>query len=136
MVGFCLQNSSRTTCSSIEQVRHLGSCFPCKSFQKSLTRCHPQPVSKTIPLAMVDPAFAKHQLDVLTREWFMRPDGALPAYEWDFGDVNPPVHAWATFRVFKLERKTYGRADLPFLEKVFQKLLINFTWWTNRMDPS
>ncbi|GAA6031259.1 hypothetical protein JCM8097_005571 [Rhodosporidiobolus ruineniae] len=87
-----------------------------------------------IPLAMIDPAYAKKQLDIMTREWYMKPDGALPAYEWNFGDVNPPVHAWATFRVFKIERKMHGREDIPFLERVFQKLLINFTWWVNRKD--
>ncbi|SPO38687.1 related to glucosidase I [Pseudozyma flocculosa] len=87
-----------------------------------------------IPLAMIDPAFAKKQLDLFTREWYMKPDGALPAYEWNFSDVNPPVHAWATFRVFKIERKLFGREDLDFLERVFQKLLINFTWWVNRKD--
>ncbi|RKF79101.1 Uncharacterized protein GcC1_049001 [Golovinomyces cichoracearum] len=87
-----------------------------------------------IPLAMVDPDFAKKQLDVFTREWYMHPNGQLPAYEWNFGDVNPPVHAWATFRTFKIERKLYGRQDLDFLERVFQKLLINFTWWVNRKD--
>jgi hypothetical protein len=82
-----------------------------------------------IPLAMVDPTFAKKQLDLMTREWYMKPDGALPAYEWNFSDVNPPVHAWATFRVFKIERKFWGREDLDFLERVFQKLLLNFTWY-------
>ncbi|KAI0256189.1 Six-hairpin glycosidase-like protein [Lactifluus subvellereus] len=87
-----------------------------------------------IPLAIVDPAFAKKQLDLLTREWYMKPDGQIPAYEWNFSDVNPPVHAWATFRVFKIERKLYGREDVPFLERVFQKLLLNFTWWVNRKD--
>ena len=87
-----------------------------------------------IPLAVVDPGFAKKQLDLLTREWYMKPDGQIPAYEWNFSDVNPPVHAWATFRVFKIERKMYGREDLAFLERVFQKLLINFTWWVNRKD--
>ncbi|RDW90395.1 uncharacterized protein DSM5745_02170 [Aspergillus mulundensis] len=87
-----------------------------------------------IPLAMIDPEFAKRQLDVLTREWYMHPNGQLAAYEWNFGDVNPPVHAWATFRVFKIERKMYGRQDLDFLERVFQKLLLNFTWWVNRKD--
>ena len=81
-----------------------------------------------IPLAVVDPTFAKKQLDLLTREWYMKPDGQIPAYEWNFSDVNPPVHAWATFRVFKIERKLYGQEDLPFLERVFQKLLLNFTW--------
>jgi hypothetical protein len=87
-----------------------------------------------IPLAMVDPEFAKKQLDVLTREWYMHPNGQIPAYEWNYGDVNPPVHAWATFRIFKIERKMYGREDLDFLERVFQKLLLNFTWWVNRKD--
>ncbi|KAG5636530.1 hypothetical protein H0H81_007727 [Sphagnurus paluster] len=87
-----------------------------------------------IPLAVVDPAFAKSQLDLLTREWYMKPDGQIPAYEWNFSDVNPPVHAWATFRVFKIERKLTGKEDLPFLERVFQKLLLNFTWWVNRKD--
>lgn len=87
-----------------------------------------------IPLAMIDPEFAKKQLDLLTREWYMHPNGQLPAYEWNFGDVNPPVHAWATFRTFKIERKMYGRSDLDFLERVFQKLLLNFTWWVNRKD--
>ncbi|KAF2862499.1 hypothetical protein K470DRAFT_275227 [Piedraia hortae CBS 480.64] len=87
-----------------------------------------------IPLAMIDPEFAKKQLDLFTREWYMHPNGQLPAYEWNFGDVNPPVHAWATFRTFKIERKMYGREDLDFLERVFQKLLMNFTWWCNRKD--
>ncbi|EEH35163.2 hypothetical protein PAAG_06210 [Paracoccidioides lutzii Pb01] len=87
-----------------------------------------------IPLAMVDPEFAKKQLDLLTREWYMHPNGQIPAYEWNFGDVNPPVHAWAVFRIFKIERKMYGRQDLDFLERVFQKLLLNFTWWVNRKD--
>ncbi|CAG8025571.1 unnamed protein product [Penicillium nalgiovense] len=87
-----------------------------------------------IPLAMMDPDFAKKQLDLLTREWYMHPNGQLPAYEWNFGDVNPPVHAWAVFRTFKIERKMYGRQDLDFLERVFQKLLLNFTWWVNRKD--
>jgi hypothetical protein len=64
----------------------------------------------------------------------MKPDGQIPAYEWNFSDVNPPVHAWSTFRVFKIERKLYGREDVPFLERVFQKLLLNFTWWVNRKD--
>jgi hypothetical protein len=87
-----------------------------------------------IPLAMIDPDFAKKQLDILTREWYMHPNGQLPAYEWNFGDVNPPVHAWSVFRTFKIERKMYGRQDLDFLERVFQKLLLNFTWWVNRKD--
>lgn len=87
-----------------------------------------------IPLAMVDPEFSKKQLDLLTREWYMHPNGQIPAYEWNFSDVNPPVHAWATFRTFKLERKMFGNEDLEFLERVFQKLLLNFTWWVNRKD--
>ncbi|PSB00743.1 MGH1-like glycoside hydrolase domain-containing protein [Merismopedia glauca] len=87
-----------------------------------------------IPLAMVDPDFAKQQLVRLTREWYMHPNGQLPAYEWAFGDVNPPVHAWAAWRVYKIEQKMYGRTDTAFLERVFQKLLLNFTWWVNRKD--
>ncbi len=88
----------------------------------------------TIPLAMIDPDFAKRQLEVLTREWYMHPNGQLPAYEWAFDDVNPPVHAWAAWRVYKIERKMTGRGDHAFLERVFQKLLLNFTWWVNRKD--
>ncbi|SCU83150.1 LAMI_0C02190g1_1 [Lachancea mirantina] len=87
-----------------------------------------------IPIAMVDPEFAKKQLDLLTREWYMHPNGQMPAYEWNFGDVNPPVHAWAVYRVFKIERNMYKREDRVFLERVFQKLLLNFTWWVNRKD--
>ncbi len=87
-----------------------------------------------IVFAMIDPAFAKPQLSRLTREWYMHPNGQLPAYEWAFGDVNPPVHAWATWQVYKIEEKMYGRTDRDFLERVFQKLLLNFTWWVNRKD--
>ncbi|MBE9193668.1 glucosidase [Gloeocapsopsis crepidinum LEGE 06123] len=87
-----------------------------------------------IPLATIDPDFAKYQLDVLTREWYMHPNGQIPAYEWAFGDVNPPVHAWAAWRVYKIEQKIYGRSDRIFLERVFQKLMLNFTWWVNRKD--
>jgi len=87
-----------------------------------------------IPLVMIDPDFAKRQLSRLTREWYMHPNGQLPAYEWNFSDVNPPVHAWAAWRVYKIEQKIYGRADRLFLERVFQKLLLNFTWWVNRKD--
>ncbi|MEJ2039260.1 MAG: hypothetical protein P8X55_10035, partial [Desulfosarcinaceae bacterium] len=90
----------------------------------------------TIPLAMVDPGFAKHQLLRLTREWYMHPNGQLPAYEWAFGDVNPPVHAWAAWRVYKIEQKIYGRRDTAFLKSVFRKLLLNFTWWVNRKDAA
>lgn len=87
-----------------------------------------------IPLATIDPDFAKRQLSRLTREWYMHPNGQLPAYEWTFGDVNPPVHAWATWRTYQIEKQIYGRADRQFLERVFQKLLLNFTWWVNRKD--
>ena len=90
-----------------------------------------------LPLALLDPDFAKGQLLSLTREWFMHPNGQLPAYEWEFGDANPPVHAWATLRVFELDRaRRGGRGDLAFLEGVFHKLLINFTWWVNRKDAT
>lgn len=88
----------------------------------------------TIPLATLDPNFAKRQLDRLTREWYMHPNGQIPAYEWKFSDVNPPVEAWATWRVYQIEKQIYGRADTDFLERVFQKLLLNFTWWVNRED--
>jgi hypothetical protein len=88
-----------------------------------------------IPLALVDAEFAKQQLVLLTREWYMHPNGQMPAYEWAFGDVNPPVHAWATWRVFQIDRKRRGDAgDLDFLERVFHKLMLNFTWWVNRKD--
>ncbi|MGB3207393.1 MAG: glucosidase, partial [Crinalium sp.] len=87
-----------------------------------------------VPLAMIDPDFAKQQLDRLTREWYMHPNGQIPAYEWAFSDVNPPVHAWAAMRVYQIEKKMYGRCDRQFLERVFQKLLLNFTWWVNRKD--
>jgi hypothetical protein len=83
-----------------------------------------------VALAHLDPAFAKYQLILVCREWFQHPDGALPAYEWDFGDVNPPVHAWAALEVFVID----GGRDLDFLSRVFDKLLINFTWWINRED--
>jgi hypothetical protein len=93
-----------------------------------------------IPLAVIDPEFAKQQLVLLTREWYMHPNGQLPAYEWAFGDVNPPVHAWAAWRVFQIDRKHRRAAghtdcgDLAFLERVFHKLMLNFTWWVNRKD--
>jgi hypothetical protein len=88
-----------------------------------------------IPLALVDPQFAKDQLVLFTREWYMHPNGQLPAYEWAFGDVNPPVHAWATWRVYQIDRKRNGgKGDIAFLERVFHKLLLNFTWWVNRKD--
>jgi hypothetical protein len=87
-----------------------------------------------IPLALVDADFAKEQLVLLVREWYMHPNGQLPAYEWAFGDVNPPVHAWAAWRVYKIDKKRCGKADIKFLERVFHKLLLNFTWWVNRKD--
>ncbi|HYT22459.1 MAG TPA: glucosidase [Candidatus Polarisedimenticolia bacterium] len=87
-----------------------------------------------IPLAQIDPDFAKEQLTLLFREWYMHPNGQLPAYEWAFGDVNPPVHAWAVWRVYKIERRVRGAADRAFLESAFHKLLLNFTWWVNRKD--
>jgi hypothetical protein len=86
-----------------------------------------------IPFARVDPAFAKEQLLLFLREWYMHPNGQIPAYEWAFGDVNPPVHAWAVWRVYKLSGER-GRRDRLFLERAFQKLLLNFTWWVNRKD--
>jgi hypothetical protein len=88
-----------------------------------------------IPLARLDPEWARRQLVLLLREWYMHPGGQLPAYEWDFGDVNPPVHAHAARRVYEIGREVEGRADTDFLEEVFLKLLLNFTWWVNRKDP-
>jgi hypothetical protein len=87
-----------------------------------------------VPLALVDSDFAKEQLLLMVREWYMHPNGQLPAYEWAFGDVNPPVHAWAALRVYKIEKKQRGVGDLKFLERIFHKLLLNFTWWVNRKD--
>jgi hypothetical protein len=87
-----------------------------------------------IPLAMIDPEFAKAQLILFLREWYMHPNGQIPAYEWAFGDVNPPVHAWAVWRVYKIDRRVSGAADRLFLERAFQKLMLNFTWWVNRKD--
>jgi Glycosyl hydrolase family 63 C-terminal domain len=89
-----------------------------------------------ISLSIVDPDFAKHQLVLLMREWYMNPQGQLPAYEWNFSDVNPPVHAFAALQVYNTEKKIYGRSDLEFLKKIFQKLIINFTWWINRKDQN
>jgi hypothetical protein len=87
-----------------------------------------------IALSLIDPNFAKDQLILMLREWYMHPNGQLPAYEWAFSDVNPPVHAWAAWRVYKLDRKRTGKADHDFLERIFLKLMINFTWWVNRKD--
>jgi hypothetical protein len=87
-----------------------------------------------IPLALVDADFAKSQLILFLREWYMHPNGQIPAYEWAFGDVNPPVHAWAVWRVYKIDKRVRGEADRQFLEKAFHKLMLNFTWWVNRKD--
>jgi hypothetical protein len=87
-----------------------------------------------VPLALVDSEFAKEQLALMVREWYMHPNGQLPAYEWAFGDVNPPVHAWAAWRVYKIEKKRQGVGDRQFLQRVFHKLMLNFTWWVNRKD--
>jgi hypothetical protein len=84
---------------------------------------------------MVDPDFAKEQLDLMLREKYMHPNGQIPAYEWNFGDVNPPVHAWASWFVYQIDRsRRGGRGDHQFLRETFQKLLLNFTWWVNRKD--
>ena len=88
----------------------------------------------TIPLSLIDPDFAKRQLLLLTREWYMHPNGQLPAYEWSFDDANPPIQAWAAWRVYKIEQKMYGKGDREFLERIFQQLLFYFTWWLNRKD--
>jgi hypothetical protein len=87
-----------------------------------------------VPLAMLDADFAKNQLILFLREWYMHPNGQIPAYEWAFGDVNPPVHAWSCLQVFKLDKEKTGAADYEFLKKAFHKLLLNFTWWVNRKD--
>ncbi len=87
-----------------------------------------------IALALIDPDLAKHQLTLFLREWYMHPNGQLPAYEWALGDVNPPVHAWAAWRVYKIEKRVRGTLDRAFLERVFHKLLLNFNWWVNRKD--
>ncbi len=87
-----------------------------------------------IPLVLVDPSFAKRQLVLMTREWYMHPNGEIPAYEWSFNDANPPVHAWAALRVYKIDQRWCGTGDREFLEGIFHKLLMNFTWWVNRKD--
>ncbi|MFQ5399990.1 MAG: glucosidase [Anaerolineae bacterium] len=88
----------------------------------------------TLPLALIDPDFAKRQLTLMTREWYIHPNGQLPAYEWALGDVNPPVHAWAAWRVYQIDARQRGKPDCDFLEGIFHKLLLNFTWWVNRKD--
>ncbi len=87
-----------------------------------------------IPMAILDPEWSKRQLTLLMREWYQHPNGQLPAYEWEFGDVNPPVHAWAALRVYQIDRKQRGEPDTDFLEAAFHKLLVNFTWWVNQKD--
>ena len=87
-----------------------------------------------VPLALIDLEFAKKQLMLFLREWYMRPNGQLPAYEWAFGDVNPPVHAWAIMEIYKMEKAQTGKGDIKFLKRAFQKLALNFTWWVNRKD--
>jgi hypothetical protein len=89
-----------------------------------------------IPIALVDPHFAKAQIDIIVREWFQHPNGKIPAYEWNFDDVNPPVLAWAAWRVYQIERKQTGKGDRAFLETIFHKMLIAFTWWVNRKDST
>src|ERR1043165_8479934 len=88
-----------------------------------------------VPFAKIDPHFAKRQLELFLREWYMHPNGQIPAYEFAFGDVNPPVHAWAVWRVYKMTGSRESR-DRLFLARCFQKLLLNFNWWVNRKDPS
>jgi hypothetical protein len=87
-----------------------------------------------VTFALIDPGFAKSQLVLLTREWYMHPNGQFPAYEWAFGDVNPPIHAWATWRVYEIDKAMTGKGDRHFLVRVFHKLMVNFTWWVNRKD--
>ena len=91
---------------------------------------------QSIPMSLVDSNFSKNQLLLIMREWYMKPDGQLPAYEWNFSDVNPPVQAWAALQVYRIEKERTDYADISFLKRIFQKLLINFTWWVNRKDPS
>ena len=90
-----------------------------------------------VTLALIDPRFAKDQLILLCQVWYMHPNGQMPAYEWNFSDVNPPVHAWAALRIYEMDKRhNGGNGDRSFLERVFVKLLLNFTWWVNRKDPS
>jgi hypothetical protein len=88
-----------------------------------------------VPIALIDPDFAKGQLLLLGYEWYQHPNGQIPAYEWAFSDVNPPVFAWAAWRVYRIEQEQWGRSDTAFLERLYHKLLLNFTWWVNRKDP-
>jgi hypothetical protein len=89
-----------------------------------------------VPMSIVDPVFAKAQLILVMREWYMNADGQIPAYEWNFSDVNPPVHAWSALCVYRIEKTIKGTGDIVFLKRIFQKLLINFTWWVNRKDEN
>ena len=86
-------------------------------------------------MALIDPEYAKSQLILFHREWYMNPSGQIPAYEWNFSDVNPPVLAWAVWRVYKIAGRVEGKQDRNFLVRLFHKLLLNFTWWVNRKDP-
>ena len=90
----------------------------------------------TVPFALIDPEFAKEQLWLMLFEQFQHPNGQIPAYEWEFSDLNPPVHAWAVWRVYNMDRERTGQADREFLEKCFHKLLINFAWWVNKVDSA
>jgi hypothetical protein len=115
---------------SVQRRRHLhagqmGISLVCRLGSWRFTAC---------PLRSSIPRFAKDQLVLMLREWYMHPNGQIPAYEWALGDVNPPVHAWAAWRVYKIEKKRKGAGDRIFLERVFHKLLLNFTWWVNRKD--
>jgi len=87
-----------------------------------------------VPMALIDPVFAKNQLILIMREWYMNSEGQIPAYEWNFSDVNPPVQAWAALQVYRIEKEKKGEGDITFLKRVFQKLVVNFTWWANRKD--
>src|SRR2546423_14640098 len=87
-----------------------------------------------VTLGVADVDFAKSQLDLMLREVYLHPSGQIPAYEWNFGDVNPPVHAWAALGLYRMEQAMRGEGDVDFLERSFKKLLLNFTWWVNRKD--
>jgi hypothetical protein len=91
---------------------------------------------QTVTIALADPDFAKHQLILIMREWYMQPDGQIPAYEWSFDDANPPVLAWAALKVYEIDKKKNGNSDIDFLKRIFSKLLLNFTWWVNRKDQN
>ena len=90
---------------------------------------------QTVPLSLVDVDFAKGQMELLLTDRYLHPNGQIPAYEWNFSDVNPPLHAWAALYLYEREREIRGEGDVAFLERVFQRLLANFTWWVNRKDP-